>query len=125
MNRSRHDELRRAMRRLGSFGHHDEEEAVLSLLDELTARLTRESGLALLEETKRWQRAYEDARDALAAAEARAAELERDRDEAKHQRDNFERIARECAENRHKLWLRVNELDAALGGVSSGAQEPA
>ena len=52
--RSRHDELRRAMRRLASaFGHHDEEEAVLALLDE------------------------------LAAADARAADAERERDEAR------------------------------------------
>lgn len=31
-------------------------------------RLTRESGLTLIEEAQRWQRAYEQARDDLAAA---------------------------------------------------------
>lgn len=34
--------------------------------------LSREAGLALIEDAKRWQRAYEEARDALDAAEQRA-----------------------------------------------------
>jgi hypothetical protein len=43
---------------------------------ECAARLTPESGRALIHDAKRWELAYGHARDAAAVADARVAELE-------------------------------------------------
>lgn len=45
---------------------------------------------------------------------AEVARLEQERDEAKHQRDNFERIARERAENAHTNWQARGAAEAEL-----------
>jgi hypothetical protein len=59
-----------------------------------------------------WHR--EDGLAALDALLAEVARLEQERDEAKHQRDNFERIAREQAERAHANWKRAEAAEAAL-----------
>lgn len=59
--------------------------------------------------------------DALAERDRTIATLREERDAALHQRDNFERIAREQAEGRHELWLWRGAAERRVAALMEAA----
>ena len=75
-------------------------------------RMTRESGLVLIEDSNQWREAYCKARDDLRAAEARLAEVERERDELQRALESWKQGPLQVEVARAKVAeARVVELE--------------